>query len=399
VTRRIHGVLSGLLLGLALVAAAGWARAGEAAVGANQPSVRIDFFFQAGCGECARIKAELLPELETRYAGFYLLNMRDIAEGGNYALLARYQNRLGVTGNAPVSMVLDGEVYLAGLDEILSGLFPAVDRLLADRLAGKPAPSPDPPPGAGEEKGEGDLMAERARSFTLPAVIGAGLVDGINPCAISTLVFFVSLLSVLQVAGPKLIVVGVSFCAASFVTYTAIGFGMLRFIQLFSGYALMRTAVNVAMIILLAVFAALSFLDAWRYHRSGKAADVTLQLPDKIKLRIHKIMRKGLGTGHLVIGSLLVGSAVTVLESVCTGQVYLPTLVMLIKGGAGDFRNWLYLLLYNLMFQVPIVVVFVLTLKGLKTAELMSLSKRGVTWSKVAMGLFFVTMAALILVL
>jgi hypothetical protein len=90
---------------------------------------------------------------------------------------------------------------------------------------------------------------------------------------------------------------------------------------------------------------------------------------------------------------------VTVLESVCTGQVYLPTLVMVIKSGIFDLRSVLYLLLYNTMFQVPIVIVFALTLQGLKTTELMSMSKKGVVGSKIALGVFFVLMALLILLL
>ena len=46
-----------------------------------------------------------------------------------------------------------------------------------------------------QDAAQGLQMAEsRVKGFTTAAVIVAGLTDGINPCAIATLVFFMSLL-------------------------------------------------------------------------------------------------------------------------------------------------------------------------------------------------------------
>ena len=48
-----------------------------------------------------------------------------------------------------------------------------------------------------------------------------------------------------------------------------------------------------------------------------------------------KAMRKGLALRFIVQAFFLVGVAVTVLESICTGQVYLPTLALLAEHGIG----------------------------------------------------------------
>ena len=40
-------------------------------------SVVIDFFYEEGCRECARVKEEVLPLLEGAYAGSYTLNHSD----------------------------------------------------------------------------------------------------------------------------------------------------------------------------------------------------------------------------------------------------------------------------------------------------------------------------------
>lgn len=394
----VAAVLGGLLAGGNPAPAAVGREPAETGGRVCEP-VALEFFFEPGCSQCAKVREEVLPELDLRYAGFYELVERDIGVPDNYLRLARYQEALGSRSNEPVSMVVDGGHLLPGFEGIRDGLFPLLDRLIAERLAAPSPPGPGTPAPGGEGGGEGDLLQSRQRSFTFFGVVVAGLLDGINPCAISTLIFFVSLLSVLRVSRRQIILVGTLFVLASFLTYLAIGFGLFRAIQLLAGFEAAKRAINWLMIGVLGVFAFLSFRDAVRYRRSGKSSDVSLQLPDSLKLKIHKVMKSGLGMGSLAVGSLVVGSTVTLLESVCTGQVYVPTIVMLIKSGMGDFRSYAFLFFYNLLFQVPIVTVFILILQGMKTHSLIHWSQRNVVFSKTLMGLFFVGMAVLILVM
>jgi len=108
-------------------------------------------------------------------------------------------------------------------------------------------------------------------------------------------------------------------------------------------------------------------------------------------------MRRGLGSASIFWGGLLIGTAVTVLESVCTGQVYVPTLVLILKDSTySESRAWLLLLLYNLLFILPLVTVFTAVYFGLKTEALLTWSRRNVVASKLLLGLFFVLMALFI---
>ena len=59
-------------------------------------------------------------------------------------------------------------------------------------------------------------------------------------------------------------------------------------------------------------------------------------------------------------------------------------------------RAWGFLLLYNAMFIVPLVAVFVVTCFGLKTEVLLEWSRRNVVRSKILLGCFFLAMAVLI---
>ena len=361
-------------------------------VGLGDRRAVVEFFFETGCRECDEVERNILPGLAERMADAYELRRLDTGTKANYIRLAAYQKRFGIESNEAVSMVVNGRRMLDGLRAIGEGLVPAVAEALAD------AREPDIPDDADLAAGMADLR-DRALAFTVWAVVVAGLTDGINPCAISALVFFLSLLAVFKVKGRTLLLTGAAFCLASFLTYTAIGFGLLRALHAFRGFPAVRNGIERVMVGLLAVFAVLSFVDAWRFARSGKAGDLTLKLPERLQRKVHGIMRSGLGTRRPVLAGFGIGAAVTVIESVCTGQVYVPTLTLIARDDPGSLRAWGLLLLYNAMFVVPLIVAFVLTRFGLRTETLVAWSRRHVVFGKVLLGLFFAAMAALLLVL
>ncbi|MFC1497398.1 cytochrome c biogenesis CcdA family protein [Verrucomicrobiota bacterium] len=370
--------------------------ASDKALGANDISpVIIDYFFEPGCPDCLRVKNQIMPELNERFEGFYKLNRYDVGIESNVFTLVAYQKKLDITKNEPVCMIVDYKYVFNGFAKIKKGLFNRIDECAAQRMALGWTP---PEPIAVKQVTEGGigLVEDRVKKFTVPAVVTAGLIDGINPCAIGSLVFFMSLLAVSKVRGRGLLAMGISFCLASFITYTAIGFGLLRVLHLFSGFEKLQFYVKILMIAVLGLFAYLSFRDAYKYIQTGNPDDVSLQLPQNVKKKIHEIMRTGLGTGSLVSGGIFVGVIVTALESVCTGQVYVPTLVLVIRSGSAISKGWPLLLLYNLMFILPLVIVFILTYRGLKTETLIEWSKRNVVVSKILLGCFFLAMAVLI---
>jgi hypothetical protein len=95
----------------------------------------------------------------------------------------------------------------------------------------------------------------------------------------------------------------------------------------------------------------------------------------------------------------LIGVAVTVLESVCTGQVYVPTLVLVLHSGVGTGTAAGYLVLFNLLFILPLVIVLGLTWQGLRTARLLEWSRHHVVAGKCLLGMLFLAMAVLLWIL
>ena len=361
--------------------------------------VPVEVFYSPGCAECQRVKDEVLPDIAQRFEGYYTLLWADVGVTSNMMRLIAYQKALGTHDrNEPVSMVVDGLRPLVGFDEIRDGLAREVQAGLDRRLQPGWTPSLPTMANAAPERGARQA-SEAARAFALTAVLAGGFVDGINPCAISTLVFFMSLLAVARVRGRDMLAMGIAFCAASFVVYTALGFGLLHLLRSLAVFPSLRMGINGIMMAVLGVLAVLSFRDAWRFARSRDPKAITLQLPDTLKDRIHAVMRSRVRGGSLVGAGLAIGAAVTVLESVCTGQVYVPTLVVVIRSGQDATRAWGYLLLYNVMFMVPLVTVFVLAYLGLRTEALLRWSRENVVSSKILLGCLFAVLLAFMVML
>jgi hypothetical protein len=360
--------------------------------------VVIDYFFEAGCPDCQKVRSQVLPDLEERFTGFYVLHYNDVGEEEVIRKLFAYQEKLGITENKPVCMVVDYNYVLNGFPAIKDRLLEQIDECVAARMVEGWKP-PEPIPVARDRSETLDIARRRATGFTLAMVIIAGLTDGINPCAIASLVFLMSLLRLSRNAGRGLILMGTSYCLAAFVTYIAIGFGLLRGLHLLDTFESAQDGLQLVMLGVLVVLATLSFRDAYIFKRSGNPDDIALQLPTGVKKRAHKIMREGLKARSLVLGGITIGVLVTALETVCTGQVLVPTLVVIIRQSQGAARELFYLLAYNAMFILPLIVVFVLTYYGLTTEQLMAWSKRNVVFSKVLLGSFFVAMGVLLVVL
>jgi len=129
----------------------------------------------------------------------------------------------------------------------------------------------------------------------------------------------------------ELAAVGVGSTVAVFVTYFLLGLGLLGAIKAFSvsrGIAVGLAYVVAGLALLLAGW---SLVDFVRYTRTGSVKAVTLGLPKSVKTRIHQVIRTGLTTRGLVVGSVTVGALVALLESLCTGQVYLSTIVFVAR--------------------------------------------------------------------
>ncbi len=364
--------------------------AATASAGTDQRKVLIDYFQQPGCPACEKISKLVLPQIEERFQGHYEMLIHDIGVKENFIKLMTYQESLGVSGNEPVCMIVDGRRALDGYTKIEAELAEAIDERISE-MASNTAVALEAKP-----LDEQAALELRKQRMTLAALVAAAFVDGFNPCVFAGLVFLVSLLTTLRVGGGRLLAVGASYCLACFLCYLAIGFGLLRAIHMCAAYPSLRVGINVAMTALLLFFSVLSFRDAWRYRRGGKPGDILLRLPESLSAMVRKIMRHAVSSAFLFPGAFAAGFAVTAIESVCTGQVYAPALVLLAQE-EGLRSRWLYcLLLYNAVFIIPLVLVFAAVYAGATLPTLLKWSRFDAFAGKIALGVFFLALAILL---
>lgn len=364
---------------------------------AAEAKVLVEYFFSAGCDDCQTINEEVLPGLVEQLGESMDIRRYDINADSNLLHLIRLQNALHITTDDHVSFFLNERIYIGGVSDIRQRLIPEVEAMVIG-LAEQPANSEAPGVWPADADASRAVAMKRLDSFTIGVIIAGGLSDGINPCAFATLIFFITLLSVSGRKGRDLIFVGIGFTFAVFTTYFTLGFGLFHLLRTLAVYRILGNAIKLLVLIALAMLAVLSFRDAWIFHRTGRANSITLQLPDRIKRLIHRVMRVNMPTHHLVLGSVVIGFLVTLLESVCTGQVLVPTLTYLAScSGANQARAIRLLLLYNAMFVIPHVVVFIAAYHGATNERFLSWSRRNVAWSKLLMGLFFAALALIML--
>jgi len=356
--------------------------------------VQLDLFFSPGCEECELVKVEVLPEIDDLFTHQYELHVHDLTKAETIPLLLAYQERCGNNQNGKVAIVVDHSIFISGHDVISTELVDCVNGALIQRqIPGWILPDvPDVSKEATTRRVE-----KRIRATTLTAVIAGGITDGFNPCAISTLIFFISILAVSKVDRKVRLLVGVSFIVASFLVYMAIGFAFVKALRSLPNFEMVSNVFEIIIGLCMVPLAYLSFRDAFRFRKSERPADVTLQIPKKIKNHIHSYMKSRLGVGGPIIGGFITGAGVTVLESVCTGQGYLPVLTLMLKDNVSDVTAWGLLATYNLLFILPLTIVFICFHRGMEITALISWSKRNLVITKVFLGIFFTSMVILLL--
>ncbi len=242
-------------------------------------------------------------------------------------------------------------------------------------------------------------IRNRFKGLQLMPVIAAGLLDGVNPCAFGALIFFVTFLTVVNRKKREIVMVGIAFTLSVFLTYYLIGAGFLKFLQLLPFIKVIAHWVYIATGVFAVALGILSISDYFR-SRKGDFAGMTLQLPDSLKKRIHKVIiseNEPRARRNITMAAVSTGFLVSILEMACTGQVYLPTIIYVMGAPGLKAKAYFYLFIYNIMFILPLVVVFGVVYFGTTSDQLTGFLKKNTPTIKVLTAILFFTMAYFLL--
>ena len=357
---------------------------------AEEEPVEILLFTSVHCRPCQRVKEGIIPQVKEKYGSKIRIKELDFDKPENYVQLLELQDRYDwhPKKNLTPTLFIEGK-FLVGSNEINKYLEIHIDTALSERGYVPVAAARRPVD-----------LATRFKLFSPLAVFAAGLIDGINPCAFTAIIFFISFLTLQGYGKRQILTIGLSFIMAVFITYVLIGLGLFNFLFKLKGYS---TAVNFLYLggaILCFVLAGLAFYDFLKFRRTRQSQSLVLQLPDSLKNKIHRIIglyyRKTkdkdmnqMSILRLIISAFVVGFFVSLFEAVCTGQVYLPTIVYVFKYTHMKLEAFFYLLLYNLMFIFPLWIIMLFALWGVSSQQFSKFTQKHMGSIKILMMVLF----------
>jgi cytochrome c biogenesis protein CcdA len=343
--------------------------------------IELRYYYTPGCRSCDNFITNELPQLEIHYGVNANLVRCDLLDPKVYEELASAAKELGTSVTAIPALRI-GNVLLQGDAEIESRL-PGL--LMVSRDATDAAQTSQPRNGS----------AGKGASLAIVPILVAGLVDGVNPCAFTTLIFLLASLALAGRGRTEVLVIGALFTLSVFLTYLGVGLGLFAALRAASAVAIVSLILRWLLFAVLVVFAALSVYDYFKIQ-AGKASEILLQLPNSLKLKIHASIRNRAKTAALAGSSLALGFLVSIFEFACTAQVYLPTLAYLARQkGRSDAIG--LLVLYNLCFIAPLVVVFIASYLGVGSKKIATIFQKRMGAVKLGLAAVFIVLAVMTL--
>ena len=324
-------------------------------INAEEEPVCIVYFYGIGCPNCAEV-SPYLNELEEKYRDKIDINRLEIYhDKENYDI---YSNFCGIAnlelGERGVPFVAIGEKYFMGASFIKNNLEDEIESMLESGERFCPL---DGQIECHDSDSIGSDISPVAseKKLTLPLVLFTGLLDGINPCAFAVLLFLLMFLLGVSNNRKRMLKAGLAYVAAVYITYFLAGLGLLTIIQL-SGIS--QVIIKIAAV--LAIVLGLVNLKDYFWHKKG----FILKIPDSTKGIIENLTRKANIPAAVILGFL-----VSMFELPCTGGVYLA-IIALLADTVTKLKAISYLLIYNLMFVLPLIIIILLMLRGLKAEHI-----------------------------
>ena len=334
---------------------------------AHTPPIHLAYFHQAGCLECDRVQYDLRL-LQNRYPQLTVTSF-DVREEATLAEWLGQETGLPQEKRLTAPAVFIEDHALVGEDLNATALEALVARYTT---SGAIATWEDWP---AKESAGASGIAERFRSFGPTTVVAAGLIDGVNPCAFATIIFFVSYLALMGRKGKEILSVGAAFTMGVFLAYLAVGLGLYKVLEALPIISVLGRWLYGLTALLCLVLAFAGLYDYFQ-ARGGRPEDMRLKLPQCLRQRVNKVIRQRAKGSTLAISALVTGLIVSILELACTGQVYLPTIIFVMGVPGLRAKAFAYLLLYNLLFVLPLLIVFVFVYHGSNSRQLMRVMRQ-----------------------
>jgi cytochrome c biogenesis protein CcdA/glutaredoxin len=325
----------------------------ESNTGDNEVTIAV--FYGQGCPHCAKLES-FLDDLSEQKSNIHVLKYETYFNRDNRELFAQLSkvydspirgvpttfigDKVIVGFSNSIKETLEQEIRKCELDSCINPLEKVGDG--GTQIIGDSSPTEDP----------GQTAFKR--TVTIPAVIGAALVDAINPCAFAVLII---LLTTILAASHrrKALLAGLAFTLAIFISYFLMGLGLYSAIQA-SGL----THIFFVIVAILAILVGLFNMKDYLWY--GKW--FVMEVPMKWRPRMKSLLR-GVTS---VPGAFFIGFVISLFLLPCTSGPYIAILGLLAQAVTRDYAIML-LFLYNLIFILPMLIITLAIYWGIATTE------------------------------
>lgn len=281
----------------------------------------------------------VLSRLQEKYPELHVEALEIWYNQTNQQKFAEMSRQHGLQ-NAGIPLIVIGDTVLAGDVTIIARLEENI-LLEKERIASCNTTSP--------ESISEPACPDTTSGLSPQMIIVPALIDSLNPCALSVLVFL--LISIAAAANRRRVsLIGGSYIVAVFLFHLLMGIGIFSFITL-SGFSKAFSLLGGAVAVILGL----------------------ITLSDVIRNRETFFLSvsgsgKGLMAQYIRLASIPAAFVLGVLAGLlgfsCTGGIYISILALMSR--SLTFSNGLpYLLLYNIIFVLPLVLVTLLAAYGM----------------------------------
>lgn len=209
----------------------------------------------------------------------------------------------------------------------------------------------------------------------IPLVAVTGFLDGIHPCAIAILIFFIAFLLTLQRTLKNIFFLGLVYIFVIFLTYLGIGVGLFSGIMLFGQHHFFAK-LGAWLLILLGVF----YLKDYFFPQ----LPFRLRLPHASGEKIREFL-KNASLPTVAVAAFLVGLC----SIPCSGGIY-AAITALLAAKTTYWTGFAYLLLYNLMFVTPLFLILVLAANPVTLVKMGEWQTKNAKAYKLVMGVLMI---------
>lgn len=218
--------------------------------------------------------------------------------------------------------------------------------------------------------------------WLLPLVAVSALIDSINPCAFSILILTIAFLFGIGSARTNILKIGGVYILGVYLIYFLIGIGLLQILHLFNTPHFMAKAGAVTLI----AFGAINLINEF-----FPSFPIKLKIPAASHMKIAQLMNKASLPAAFILGAL-----VGICEFPCTGGPYLMVLGLL-SDKATYLSGLGYLLLYNFIFILPLIIILLVSGDKLVLSKVDAWRKNNTHKMKLWGGIAMVALGILIL--